>query len=136
MDLPERPPRPELTPMPLEELQRSYRSLRAMFHVVLFILLILTASLALYLLREVSFVRGQVRELTQFVSNYDKNSKPAMQDFLNKLQAFARTNPDFSPILTKFYNPTNPAVAISSTNVFQGDDSVSPARMPPAMPPK
>jgi hypothetical protein len=117
---------------PLEDLQRSYRSLRAMLIWVMLILLIVIGSFCLYLLREVVFVRRQVKELTQVVASYDKNSKPVMQDFLGKLQVFARSNPDFTPILTKYYNPTNPPVATSATNLIQEDDR--PARMPPSIP--
>lgn len=133
MDLPERPS-DSAPPSTVEELQQAYRSLRMLLNGVLVILLILTGSFALYLLREVSFLRGQMREYSQFVANYDRNSKPVMQDFLNKLQAFAKANPDFAAILAKYYNPTNAPTA--STNTLSGQQGASPVRMPPALPPR
>jgi hypothetical protein len=137
MDFPERSPVGEVSSnVSFDELQRSFQSLRRMFHVLLVILLVLTGSFSLYLLREVIFVRRQVRELSQFVTNYDKNSKPVMQDFLTKLQAFAKINPDFAPILAKYYNPTNPIGSIASTNLLQAGEGPSSLRMPPTVPTK
>jgi predicted PurR-regulated permease PerM len=108
MTFPEHPPdTARSTEVSLDELQRSLRTLRAMFNVVLVILLVLTGSLFLFLLREVSQIRRQTRELTQFVDNYEKTSLPAMLEFRNKLQEFAKGHPDFRAILAKYMNPTN-----------------------------
>jgi hypothetical protein len=101
---PDTAPRTEIS---FDELQRSIQSLRAMFNVVLVILLVLTGSLFLFLLREVSQIRRQTRELTQFVDNYEKTSLPAMLAFRNKLQEFAKGHPDFKPILARYMSPTN-----------------------------
>ncbi len=108
MTFPEKPvaiaPHEEVS---IEELKQSLRGLRILFNLVLILLLVLAGSLFLFLLREVSQIRRQTRELTQFVDNYNKNSVPAMLDFRAKLQEFAKTNPDFRLILARYVNATN-----------------------------
>lgn len=131
MTFPENPPEtvaPQAE-ISLDDLRRSYQSLRALFHVVLFSLLVLTGSLFLFFLREVSQIRRQTKELVQFVENYENTSLPAMLEFRTKLQGFAKGHPDFNSILAKYVNPTNaPAGGRSPANA-EADDN-SPARMP------
>jgi hypothetical protein len=112
----------------LEDLQRSVQSLRALLNIVLVILLVLTGSLFLFLLREVSHIRRQTRELTQFVENYEKNSLPAMLEFRNKLQEFSQTHPDFKAILARYMGPSNSIPGRAQGNA-ESDDA-NPARMP------
>lgn len=95
----------------LEELRQSHHSLWRLFHVLLIVMLVLTGSLSLFLLREVTLIRRQIREATQFVANYEQNSLPVMLEFRNKLYEFAKGHPDFMAIFTKYFNPTNTRTA-------------------------
>ncbi len=70
-------------------------------------LVILTGSLSVFLLREVSLVRAQVHELNGYVVNYEANSVPIMREFRASLIEFSKTHPDFSQVLAKYFNPTN-----------------------------
>jgi hypothetical protein len=105
--------------------QASYRSLRSVLLMVSFSLLIVTGSVFVFLLREVSATRQQVKELTQHVAAYEKNSVPVMRQFRDRLIEFAKANPDFAPILSKYVNPTNYANAAPGANS-------APVRLPDA----
>ncbi|MDA1274446.1 MAG: hypothetical protein O2960_10410 [Verrucomicrobia bacterium] len=91
----------------IDSLRESVQTLRSLFQATLVALVILAGSLSIFLLREVSLVRQQVRELNQFASTYETTTVPMMRDFRYKLIEFARLNPDFAPILSKYFNPTN-----------------------------
>ncbi|MBI2950242.1 MAG: hypothetical protein HYY23_21630 [Verrucomicrobia bacterium] len=106
----------------LDPWQESYRSLRSLLLIVIIGVLILTGSVFVFLLREVSATRHQVKELTQYVAAYEKNSVPVMRQFRDKLIEFVKANPDFAPILSKYVNPTNYA------NLAPGANS-APARL-------
>ncbi len=125
-------PGPEKSPSEavIDQLRESYRSLRALVQIVVVCLLILTGSLFLFLLREVSATRRQVRELTQIVANSEKNNVPRMRQFRDKLIEFAKSNADFVPIILRYVNPTNLPGSSQSTNSSQSAGEVAPARMP------
>ena len=93
----------------LESLQEGYQSLRALFQFALVALILMSGSLNIFLFRQVSLVRVQVAEMSQSIADYEKNKAPVMNAFLSKLQTFAKTNPDFAPILEKYLRaPTTP----------------------------
>ena len=92
-------PAAELSATRLEE---EFRSMRSMFYLALVSMIILEASLCLFLLRELTLVRRQTRELNVFVNDYNQNSVPVMKDFQTKLEEFSKRNPDFLPILRHY----------------------------------
>jgi hypothetical protein len=94
-------------PPSLESLQRAYQSLRTLLDILTVALVILSGSLNIFLLRQVSMVRNEIEERRRFIADYERNNVPIMNDFVLKLQAFAKTNPDFAPILAKYWRPTN-----------------------------
>lgn len=104
----------------IDELRESFQSLRGLFHITLITLVILSGSLSVFLLREVSLVRQQVRELNQFVATYETTTVPLMRGLRRKLIEFAQSNPDFGPILGRYFSPTN----------FSDAPKVSPAPLP------
>ncbi len=118
----------------IDEWKQSYRSLRSLFHVVLVCTLILTGSVFLFLLGQVRVTRRQVRELTQFVANHDKNNVPVMRLFRDKLVEFSKSNPDFRPILSKYINPTNYPGASHAPGSLPSSENGSPVRMPVVQP--
>jgi hypothetical protein len=124
------PDNPEVT---LESLAEAHQALRTAFQVTLVLLLILTGSLFVFFLREVSLARRQITDLTQVVSDYEKNSVPLMEDFRVKLQVFAKTHPDFNPIYLKYFASTNSApLTQSGTRAQPLTTNRNPARMPPS----
>ena len=99
------------TPAP-ESLQQAYQSLRALIDTVLVILLVLTWSVNIFLLKQLSLVRNEVEERQRFIADYEKNTVPLMGEFLTRLQGFAKTNLDFTNILHKYWMPTNAPAAV------------------------
>jgi hypothetical protein len=65
-------------------------------------LLVLTAGINIFMLRQVSIVQRQAGELRQFIVDYQTNQIPVMNKFVTELQGFARTHPDFAPVLLKY----------------------------------
>jgi hypothetical protein len=97
---------------------------------VLIALLITTGSWFVFLLREVSLARRQVRELAEIVAGYDKNDLPVLREFRTKMIDFAKANPDFVPILSKYIHPTKYSASA------QTSPSAPPARVIPVIPDK
>src|SRR5882762_9755085 len=95
----------------LESLQRAYHGLRTLMDTILMILLVLTWSVNIFLLKQLSLVRNEVEERQRFIAEYEKNTVPLMSEFLTRLQGFTKTNPDFTNILYKYWMPTNASAA-------------------------
>jgi len=97
---------PSSGPSPVADLERSVASLRAVVVAALAILLIGSIGLNFILVRQVGASRRQAEELAKRVqplsAQYDNTLKPRISAFLNALVGFARTNPDFLPILQKY----------------------------------
>jgi hypothetical protein len=126
-------PPPEPAEVSLETLAQAHQSLRTTLHLVMVMLVILTGSLFVFFLRELSLARRQIRDLTQVVAEYEKNAVPVMEDFRAKLQGFSRSHPDFVPIFTKYFGATNIAPlgpAQGRAQPLTTNSASSPARMP------
>ncbi|MHB8521504.1 MAG: hypothetical protein ACYDH9_12205 [Limisphaerales bacterium] len=120
MESPEHTPLPDNTPNPaaagelsLSALNQAYRTLRVQFLAVLLTLVILCGSLNIYLLRQVSLVRRDLEAnrpvVEKIVAEYVRSGEPTIKDFLNKLEVFSKTHPDFRPILAKYVNSSDTA---------------------------
>lgn len=110
-------------------LSSEIRTLRTMLHVTLVALIVVSGSLSVVLLRQVLGMRRQVREMTTVVLNYEKNEVPVLEDFRKKLDDFARRDPNFRPILAKYFTPDGGAQPAPS-------GAVAPAPAPAAPPRK
>lgn len=115
----------------LESLQQAQDSLRRTLHLTLLLFLVLTGSLFVFFLREVSLARRQITELRQIVMDYEKNSFPLMENFRVKLQAFAQSHPDFNGIYNKYFGAAGAASSALDTNRSASGSNASPARLPP-----
>lgn len=91
--------------------QREIQTLRTLLHVTLVALIVVTGSLSVVLLRQVIGMRRQVREMRTVVMNYEKNEVPVLEEFRKKLDEFARRDPNFRPILSKYFTPEGAAPA-------------------------
>lgn len=83
--------------------QRELRGLRTLFHITLVALVVVSGSLSVVLLRQVISMRRQARDLNTILVSYQKNEEPVLEDFRKRLEEFARRNPDFRPILAKYF---------------------------------
>ena len=100
MDLPQNP----LSPLPAaseEALTEQFQSLRMLLAAMLAAMLCFGGALMLYLYRQVSNLNRQVTENTRLVNEFQTNALPKINWFFVSLQTFAKTNPDFNPILAK-----------------------------------
>ncbi len=88
------------------DLQAQLDSLRHLIISVLVLVIVVSGTFNLYLLRQVKYARmdlGGVRQqATQMIAEYKRVNEPLMQDFLRKITEYGKTHPDFAPILTKY----------------------------------
>jgi hypothetical protein len=95
------------------DLQAQCDSLQHLVVSLLILVLVLSGTLNIYLLRQwrtVSKDLGGVRaQAGQMIAEYQKVSAPLMNDFVKKITDYGRTHPDFAPILAKYNLKPSPA---------------------------
>ena len=109
MDTLENKPSPQPNP---NDLQAQYDALRQLVVSILILVLVISGTLNIYLLRQwrssskdLAAIRPQA---AQIIAEYQKVSGPLMTDFIKKITEYGRTHPDFAPILAKYgIKPTN-----------------------------
>jgi hypothetical protein len=124
-------PIPNAPAVTLEELAAEHQSLRTALHVTMVMIIVLTASLFVFFLRELSLARRQIAELTQGIAEYEKTAVPVMEDFRGKLQAFARVHPDFAPVYTKYFGTNAAPLGQSPAKAQPLATNNGPVRLPP-----
>lgn len=90
----------------MQELRQAYESLRHLVISVLVLLIVVSGTLNLFLLRQAKYARSDLAaikpQVTQLVADYNKNKAPLINDFAKKLVEFGDKHPDFMPILLKY----------------------------------
>ena len=88
-----------------DDLAQQVASLRCQINILLLALIVISGTLATYLLyqshtidRDVTVLEPQARAIVQ---NYDRNL-PGIQKFVQDLTAYGQQHPDFQPILKKY----------------------------------
>jgi len=98
--------------MQMEDWHQAYQSLRLLFMAALATMLLLSASLNLYLYKQSRMARQELEKtiplVAQMTAEYQEKSVPLINDFLARLQSFAKTNPDFYPILARHLSSNLP----------------------------
>ena len=95
-----------------EDLKETCAALRHQLNSALILLLVVSTTMTIFFLRQVTLSNREKAALRSEVMNYQTNAIPALQDFTRKLQDYARTHPDVMPILLKYGAvPTAPAPA-------------------------
>jgi hypothetical protein len=88
------------------DLQDQMDSLRHLVISVLVLVIVVSGTFNLYLLRQVKYAKmdlGGVRQqANQMIAEYKRVNEPLMQEFLRKITDYGKTHPDFAPILTKY----------------------------------
>jgi len=118
----------------IEELQQQVRTLQTFLIATLAVLVLLSGSLNLFVLRQVSMVSKQSEETQKFVTDYETASVPVITEFLNKLTAASKTNADVARLLTK-YN-IQQTVAKPGTPGLSPAPAATPGTLPAAAPKK
>jgi hypothetical protein len=95
------------------ELQEQFDALRHLVVSMLVLVLVVSGTLTIYLMRERKYARTELEALrpqaTSVIAEYEKNQGPMMDNFIKQLTEYGRTHPDFAPIMTKYgLKPTVP----------------------------
>lgn len=104
------------------DLQTELESLRHLVVSVLILMIVVSGTLSIYLLRqwrtttkELTNMRPQVERM---VNIYQKDEFPWMQDILKKFTEYGRTHPDYMPILAKYnIKPNAPGATPASATL-------------------
>ena len=100
------------------DLQAQYDQLRQLIASVLILVIVISGTLGIYLLRQWQSSRKDLiairPQAAQMIAEYQK-SAPLMGDFVKKIADYGRTHPDFAPVLARYglrpASPTNTAPA-------------------------
>jgi hypothetical protein len=88
------------------DLREQIESLRHLVGSVLILLVVLSGTFTVFLLRELKNVSAQVDAIkpgaTNMMAVYQKQQAPLMEEFAKRIQLYGRTHPDFAPVLTKW----------------------------------
>lgn len=98
-------------------LKAQVNSQRTMLLTVVAALLVLSGTANFLLLWQVVSTSRAKSDLQprflQMSEQYEKYDLPLMKNFINRLEQFSKTNPDFAPLINKYVGP---AVAPSGAN--------------------
>jgi hypothetical protein len=127
------PVRPALSQPSVQHLQQQVESLRGLLIGALMALFLLSVAVNLFLFRQDSLVRKELAAARtasrNMLSDYETNKRPLIQAFVSKLQDYAKTHPDFNPVLQK-YN-----LSPSNSPAQTGQPSASPPAPAPSKSP-
>ena len=101
-----------------QDLREQLQSMRSVLMLLLVAMTCMSAWLSLFLYRQVVNTNRQVVEAKRVIDEFQTNALPQINWFVSNLQAFARTNADFNPILAKYnryFQTSAPAPAPSTT---------------------
>jgi hypothetical protein len=82
------------------ELQENVNSLRTLLSATLILLIVFSLMMNLFLLKQVSSLRAQTDSMEAAVNGFNT---PRAVDYWNHLVAYARTHPEFAPVINQFY---------------------------------
>jgi len=91
----------------VERLEGEIRSLRNLLNIALAALLMLVASLFIFMLWEARVVNRQTGELLVQIANYKRELEPRIHELQSRLTDYSRTHPNFTPIFVKYFGATN-----------------------------
>ena len=84
------------------DLKETCATLRHQLNSVLILLLVVSTTMTIFFMRQVSMARKDIELLRPAVADYQTNAAPALQEFTRKLQEYAKTHSDVVPILVKY----------------------------------
>ena len=88
------------------QLQAQVEDLRHLVISVLILLVVVSGTLSVFLLRHWTQTRRDLAayriDASAFVDAYSKQGGPQMDAFIEKLKEYGRTHPEFAPILARY----------------------------------
>lgn len=91
----------QITP-DVNELQAQCHWLRKQVQIVLILLTLVSATLTLFLWRQVKYTGQDLKGVRPIIDEYNKTQAPAMDDFVKKISEYGRAHPDFTAIYNKY----------------------------------
>ena len=88
----------------LTELQGEVQSLKRLVSVVVALLIMVTFSVDVYLMRQVTTVNRELAGAQNVIDDFTRRVAPLAVEFWNKLNEYGRSHPDFAPVLAKYTN--------------------------------
>jgi hypothetical protein len=86
----------------VETLQAELNSLRTLLLSVLVVVILLSGSVNIFLLRQYILVHTQMKESQKIAEEFDTKLTPVSRDFWLRLVEYSKTHPDFNPIIAKY----------------------------------
>ncbi len=86
----------------VQDLQEELRSLRAIVVMSLLVLNVLSGSLYIFLHNQTSLMTLKAETTEQDVAKFRAHFDPIAREFWVQLSLFAKTHPDFNPVLDKY----------------------------------
>jgi len=88
------------------DLHEQIESLRHLIGSILILLVVVSGTLTIFLLREMKNTSAQLDAFRQGATNmiavYQKQQAPVMDDFINKIKQYGQAHKDFDPVLFKW----------------------------------
>jgi len=84
---------------------RQIQSLRSLLTVLIAVLVVITASVAVYLRGQSMAASAQAARAKLEIDRYEKQLMPGINGLIGALQDYSKTHPDINPLLAK-YNMT------------------------------
>lgn len=121
------------------DLRAQYEGLRHLVVSVLILLLVVSGTFNIYLLRQFRYAGKDLETFRPYaqeiMTSYQKGDGPAVENFLARIVDYGRTHPDFAPILKKYHiNPGPGTGAPLSIPPSATPKASSPAPMPTTAP--
>jgi hypothetical protein len=86
-----------------EELRNEVQSLRAIISLALVVMIIFAVCVDVFLFKQVSIARAQITQSANVYNQVNGNfPREKANEFITKLNDYARTHPDFLPVLEKY----------------------------------
>jgi hypothetical protein len=111
MDMPENP-----SSATNEELRQRCCGLQSQVNILIFLLLLISVTVSFYLYAQDRWTNRDLQAIkplaTQMMQNYMQKEKPQIEAFTQQLRDYAKSHPDFRPIIEKYRlndMPTNSA---------------------------
>ena len=101
----ENEPLPPASGSEIAELKAQYNSLHSLLVSLLLLMIVVSGTLWVYLLRQVTYAKIDLSYTFISYTNtlaQAERMQPAVEQTVKKFQDFARTNPDFAPIFAKY----------------------------------
>jgi len=95
------------------DLQEQLESLRSLIVRVMLLVVVVSGTINVYLLRQVKYARADLAGFrpgaSQMIADYSKATQPRMNEIAVKIAEYGRTHPAFGPIVTKYRLNSSPA---------------------------